>query len=173
LTSLEAIELGGQEMAIQAARHFRTLRLLGITVRKTMDTVIASSTALLSTSVCGRRCFGLVSRPFPLRWALSCQAPTQTPAHHPQIGQRKQRLQLRRVLGQAAVAHLHMTELALDDTEWVLHLGSDACLDALALIGQRIQGRPCPAACASPVAWPRANSHLLVCTRPESASTPM
>ena len=55
----------------------------------------------------GRR-FARVSRPFPMLWAHSCQAPAQTLAHHPQIGQREQRVQLRRVLGQAAVAHLHM-----------------------------------------------------------------
>jgi len=85
-------------------------------------------------------CFGRVSRPFPMLWTHSCQAPAQTFAHHPQIGQHKQRLQMLRVLGQAAVAHLHMTELAFDGTEWVLHLGSDACLYALDLIGQRILG---------------------------------
>jgi predicted nucleic acid-binding protein len=42
LTSLTVVELGGQEIAIQAARNFRTLRKLGVTVRKTIDTVIAT-----------------------------------------------------------------------------------------------------------------------------------
>ncbi len=42
LTSLIVIELGGQEIAIQAAKNFRTLRNLGVTVRKTIDTVIAT-----------------------------------------------------------------------------------------------------------------------------------
>ena len=42
LTSLTVVELGGREIAIQAARNFRTLRSLGITVRKTVDTVIAT-----------------------------------------------------------------------------------------------------------------------------------
>jgi predicted nucleic acid-binding protein len=42
LTSLAVIDLVGQDIAIQAARNFRTLRALGITVRKTIDTVIAS-----------------------------------------------------------------------------------------------------------------------------------
>lgn len=42
LTSLDVVELGGQEMAIQAARNFRTLRVMGITVRKTIDTLIAT-----------------------------------------------------------------------------------------------------------------------------------
>jgi predicted nucleic acid-binding protein len=42
LTSLEVVELGGQEIAIQAAKNFRNLRALGITVRKTIDTVIAT-----------------------------------------------------------------------------------------------------------------------------------
>jgi len=42
LTSLVVVELGGQDIAIQAARNFRTLRARGITVRKTIDTVIAT-----------------------------------------------------------------------------------------------------------------------------------
>ena len=42
LTALLGVELGGQEIAIQAARNFRTLRRLGVTVRKTIDTVIAT-----------------------------------------------------------------------------------------------------------------------------------
>ena len=42
LTSLAVVTLGGQEIAIQAARHFRTLRRLGITVRKPIDCVIAT-----------------------------------------------------------------------------------------------------------------------------------
>ena len=42
LTSLTVVELAGQEIAIQAARNFRTLRKLGVTVRKTIDTVIAT-----------------------------------------------------------------------------------------------------------------------------------
>ena len=42
LTSLVVVELGGQEIAIQAAKNFRTLRARGITVRKTIDTLIAT-----------------------------------------------------------------------------------------------------------------------------------
>lgn len=42
LTSLVIVDLAGQDMAIQAARNFRALRALGITVRKTIDTVIAT-----------------------------------------------------------------------------------------------------------------------------------
>jgi predicted nucleic acid-binding protein len=42
LTSLTAIELGGQKIAVQAARNFRTLRTAGVTVRKTIDTIIAT-----------------------------------------------------------------------------------------------------------------------------------
>lgn len=42
MTSLVMIDLGGQEIAIQAARNFRSLRALGVTVRKTIDTVIAT-----------------------------------------------------------------------------------------------------------------------------------
>ena len=42
LASLMVVELGAQEIAIQAAKNFRTLRRLGVTVRKTIDTVIAT-----------------------------------------------------------------------------------------------------------------------------------
>ena len=43
LTSLPIIELVGAEIAVQAARNFRVLRGQGITIRKTIDTLIATS----------------------------------------------------------------------------------------------------------------------------------
>lgn len=42
MMSLEIINLGGLDIAIQAARNFRALRRLGVTIRKTIDTVIAT-----------------------------------------------------------------------------------------------------------------------------------
>lgn len=42
LTALNVVHLGGQDIAIQAARNFRALRAKGLTVRKTIDTVIAT-----------------------------------------------------------------------------------------------------------------------------------
>ena len=42
LTSLLVVELGGQHIAIQAARNFRLLREQGVTTRKTIDTIIAT-----------------------------------------------------------------------------------------------------------------------------------
>lgn len=42
LTSLVVVDLAGRDIAIQAAKNFRTLRRLGITVRKTIDAVIAT-----------------------------------------------------------------------------------------------------------------------------------
>ena len=42
MTSLVIVDLVGQAMAIQAAKNFRVLRSYGITVRKTIDTVIAT-----------------------------------------------------------------------------------------------------------------------------------
>lgn len=42
LTSLLVVDLGGQDLAIQAARNFRILRAQGLTIRKTIDTVIAT-----------------------------------------------------------------------------------------------------------------------------------
>jgi predicted nucleic acid-binding protein len=42
LDSLDLIEIGGREIALQAARNFRTLRARGIAIRKTIDTLIAT-----------------------------------------------------------------------------------------------------------------------------------
>lgn len=42
LSSVTIVEMVGQDIAIQAARNFRTLRARGITVRKTIDTLIAT-----------------------------------------------------------------------------------------------------------------------------------
>lgn len=42
LSALTIVEMVGQDIAIQAARNFRTLRARGITVRKTIDTLIAT-----------------------------------------------------------------------------------------------------------------------------------
>jgi predicted nucleic acid-binding protein len=42
LASLTVVELGGKEIAIQAAKNYRALRRLGVTVRRTIDTVIAT-----------------------------------------------------------------------------------------------------------------------------------
>jgi predicted nucleic acid-binding protein len=42
LTGFPVVEVGGAEIAVQAARNFRALRGLGITVRKTIDTLIAT-----------------------------------------------------------------------------------------------------------------------------------
>ena len=42
MSSLVMVELGGQDVAAQAAKNFRTLRARGVTVRKTIDVVIAT-----------------------------------------------------------------------------------------------------------------------------------
>ena len=42
LTSLLVVEIGGREIAVQAANNCRVLRELGVTVRKTIDTLIAT-----------------------------------------------------------------------------------------------------------------------------------
>ena len=40
--SMETINLAGAEISFRAAQNFRVLRSLGITVRKTIDTIIAT-----------------------------------------------------------------------------------------------------------------------------------
>jgi predicted nucleic acid-binding protein len=42
LESLIVVHFGGLEIAIEAARNYRELRSLGITVRKTIDSIIAT-----------------------------------------------------------------------------------------------------------------------------------
>ncbi|MCW8927147.1 MAG: PIN domain nuclease [Xanthomonadales bacterium] len=42
LTSLAVFTLGGQEMALRSAHNFRLLRKQGVTVRKTIDVLIAT-----------------------------------------------------------------------------------------------------------------------------------
>ena len=42
LTTLVQIDVGGQDIAIQAANNHRALKALGVTPRKTIDTVIAT-----------------------------------------------------------------------------------------------------------------------------------
>jgi hypothetical protein len=42
LTSLDVVEIGGREIAVAAARNYRQLRSLGVTVRKTIDCLIAT-----------------------------------------------------------------------------------------------------------------------------------
>ena len=42
LDTLDLVCVGGREIALGAARNFRTLRRLGITARKTIDTLIAT-----------------------------------------------------------------------------------------------------------------------------------
>jgi len=42
LTTLTVVELGGKGIAIRAAQNFRALRRRGVTVRKTIDTLIAT-----------------------------------------------------------------------------------------------------------------------------------
>jgi predicted nucleic acid-binding protein len=42
LGSLHLVTLGGADAAVAAAKNFRKLRSLGVTVRKTIDTIIAT-----------------------------------------------------------------------------------------------------------------------------------
>ena len=42
MTGLTIIDIGGRAIALAAARHDRALRLLGVSVRKTIDTLIAT-----------------------------------------------------------------------------------------------------------------------------------
>ena len=42
LDTLEWVEIGGRDVALAAAENYRTLRARGVTVRKTIDTLIAT-----------------------------------------------------------------------------------------------------------------------------------
>ena len=75
--------------------------------------------------------------PEPVLQAHLClQVLQNSLAQYPQIRQSKQRDQLRRVLGQAPVAHLGVAELALDHPKWMLDLGAHAGLELFGLLEQ-------------------------------------
>ena len=42
LGSLVVVDLGGKDIAVQAAKNFRILQAKGVTIRKTIDTIIAT-----------------------------------------------------------------------------------------------------------------------------------
>jgi predicted nucleic acid-binding protein len=42
LASLTIVDLGGRDIAIRAAQNYRKLRAMGVTTRKTIDTIIAT-----------------------------------------------------------------------------------------------------------------------------------
>ena len=80
--------------------------------------------------------------PFPDLQAHSSLRPVHKPASsHPDIGQRKQRDELRGILGKPPVAHFEVTELALDDPKRMLHFGAHAGFELFGLFVQRAPGR--------------------------------
>jgi hypothetical protein len=85
------------------------------------------------------RIWRLVSRFGGLQGATS-PAWQQPSPHEVQIGQRKQRIDTRRVLGQAAVTNLGKAPQAFDDVEGELAAGATAraaAIDRLLVLGQR------------------------------------
>ncbi len=42
MSAVPVIDIGGKDIAIQATKNFRYLRTLGVTIRKTIDTLIAT-----------------------------------------------------------------------------------------------------------------------------------
>jgi predicted nucleic acid-binding protein len=42
LEQLQRVDIGGWDVALQAANYYRTLRAMGITIRKTIDSLIAT-----------------------------------------------------------------------------------------------------------------------------------
>ena len=57
-------------------------------------------------------------------------------SHHPQVAQRKQCCQLRRVFDQAPIPSLAIAKLAFDHPEGVFHFGPNAGLDLLQLVDE-------------------------------------
>jgi hypothetical protein len=76
------------------------------------------------------------SRPFDRLRAHSCLRPhvQKSFAHHPDVGQCKQRHQVGSVLGQPPVLDLDVAKLALDDPKRMFDLRSDAGLGFLQLL---------------------------------------
>src|SRR6185295_10964423 len=80
-----------------------------------------------------------IGRDFPAEyqwsWAFLAPFPScgrKSAAGEIQIGERQQRKHLRAIFGDAAIAHLAITELALHDTEHVLHFGAHFAEAAIA-----------------------------------------
>src|SRR5229473_5338307 len=65
-------------------------------------------------------------------WPHSPSCGRKSAADEVQIGERKQRKHLRAILGDPAIAHLAIAELALHDTEDVLHFGAHFAKAAIA-----------------------------------------
>ena len=85
--------------------------------------------------------FSGLSWPFPDLQTHSSLRPLHKPASgHPDVGQRKQRDELRGVFGKPPVAHFDVTELALDNPKRMLHLGAHAGLELLGLFVHAPQG---------------------------------
>jgi hypothetical protein len=68
--------------------------------------------------------------------AHSCPRHHQIMTRHPQIGQRKQRGNLRRIFLKTPVAGFHVAELALDDPKGMFDLGPNARLELLGFVQQ-------------------------------------
>ena len=67
--------------------------------------------------------FGAARARLPAALTHSCLPTHKLPAGHSQITQRKQREELRGVLGKPLVANLCETELAFDDSKGMLYVG--------------------------------------------------
>src|SRR5438105_2200152 len=91
----------------------------------------ADQQALMNAWTSSTWCFGAADRAFHALQTDSSPPSYQLPSRHPQVRQREQRDELRRVLRQAAVAHLGEAELPLDHAEGVLDLRADAGLHLL------------------------------------------
>jgi hypothetical protein len=74
---------------------------------------------------------------FGVLWTHSCCHCDKLQAHHPQVAEHEQRGDLRSVLGQAAVSHLRVTELLLENSEWVLDLLAQAGLQMFCFVEMR------------------------------------
>jgi predicted nucleic acid-binding protein len=72
LGAFDFVALGGQDVAVEAARNYRRLRALGITVRKTIDAVIATRCILSGLALLhSDRDFDVFERHLSLR-TVSC-----------------------------------------------------------------------------------------------------
>ena len=100
-----------------------------------------TTTVGISEANSGR--FPTRSRPFCRFRAHSCLCPhvQKSFAHHPDVGQCKQRHQVGSVFGQPPVLDFHIAKLAFDDPKRVFDLGSDAGLGFLQLVQNGTHGR--------------------------------
>lgn len=117
LTSLVMIDLVGRQVALQAAKNFRKLRARGITVRKTIDAIIATHCILHSHELLYTdRDFDVFVKHLGLRSAMQSQSSASSAARPNQVAD-SQRARINEL------TRINQISLKYDDAEQQITIG--------------------------------------------------